>query len=501
METDPGNIRVLLIEDDEDDYQLTLELLGEIPGSRIALDWRSDFDQGLTTMVGCEHDAYLIDYRLGKHNGIELLKGAMVQGCKGPFILLTGQGDRDLAIAALEAGAADYLVKGKFDAEALERAIRYALQQKQYANQLEQKVLDRTAELARINSVLRESELRLRMVADNMSQLAWTCDELGSVNWCNKRLLDYTGLPFEAVEEWNWTKIHHPDHIDRVVESLRSSATSGELWEETFPLRRADGEYRWFLSRAVPIRGENGEIVRWFGTNTDITELRDAERAIRERQMLEGIVKFQEAERHRIARDLHDHLGQQLTGLRLALADIRETAADVPRIREKIVNAEQSAKLLDKEFSFLAFELRASALNDQTLDEALETYVAEWSRNYQIEAEFEVTGRGSDRRPPEDLETNLYRIAQEALTNILKHSKATCVTVVLTMLPDEIRLLVEDNGVGFCPTKRKNGRGPDHGLGLIGMEERVQLIGGRLEIDSKPGAGTSIFATVPLGER
>ncbi len=126
---DSDKVRVLLIEDDPDDYYLTRELLGEIPGNKIALDWASDFDTGLAALARCEHDAFLLDYRPGKDDGLKLLREGLRRGCKAPIILLTGQGDRDLALQALEAGAADYLVKTELDTIVLERSIRYALQQ------------------------------------------------------------------------------------------------------------------------------------------------------------------------------------------------------------------------------------------------------------------------------------------------------------------------------------------------------------------------------------
>jgi PAS domain S-box-containing protein len=124
---------------------------------------------------------------------------------------------------------------------------------------------------------LRESEERFRAMADNIAQLAWTCDRLGDITWYNQRWLDYTGLTFEEMKGWGWKQVQHPDHIDRVVASVTHSRDTGEIWEDTFPLRRNDGAYRWFLSRSVPIRDAAGNVVRWFGTNTDVTELREGE--------------------------------------------------------------------------------------------------------------------------------------------------------------------------------------------------------------------------------
>jgi PAS domain S-box-containing protein len=117
-----------------------------------------------------------------------------------------------------------------------------------------------------------------------MSQLAWTCDLLGNVTWYNKRWLDYTGLAFEDMKGWGWRQVQHPDHVDRVVARVKHSAETGEPWEDTFPLRGKDGQYRWFLSRALPIRDEQGNLVQWFGTNTDVTAQREAEDKLRRGQ-------------------------------------------------------------------------------------------------------------------------------------------------------------------------------------------------------------------------
>ena len=132
-------------------------------------------------------------------------------------------------------------------------------------------------ERTQAETALRESEQRFRMVAENIDQLAWTCDRLGDATWYNKRWLDYTGLTFEEMQACGWEQVQHPDHIDRVVAGIARSRESGEPWEDTCPLRGKDGEYRWFLSRAVPIHDERGQVLRWFGSNTDITERLQAE--------------------------------------------------------------------------------------------------------------------------------------------------------------------------------------------------------------------------------
>ncbi|HEY9829532.1 MAG TPA: PAS domain S-box protein [Stenomitos sp.] len=129
---------------------------------------------------------------------------------------------------------------------------------------------------------LRESEERFRTLADNISQLAWMADANGWIFWYNKRWLEYTGTTLEEMQGWGWQKVHHPDHVDRVVQYIRHCFETGQLWEDTFPLRGQDGQYRWFLSRAIPIKDEKGRIVCWFGTNTDIDDRKQAEEALRQ---------------------------------------------------------------------------------------------------------------------------------------------------------------------------------------------------------------------------
>ncbi len=129
---------------------------------------------------------------------------------------------------------------------------------------------------------IQKGEERFRILADNIAQLAWMADENGRIFWFNKRWYDFTGTTLEEMEGLGWKKVHHPEHVDRVFDRIQKSWDTGEPWEDTFPLRGKDGRYRWFLSRALPIRDESGGITRWFGTNTDITDQLEAEAKLRE---------------------------------------------------------------------------------------------------------------------------------------------------------------------------------------------------------------------------
>ncbi len=125
------------------------------------------------------------------------------------------------------------------------------------------------------------SEADLHLLANFIPQLAWIADRDGSIFWYNQRWYDYTGTDFGQMRGWGWREVHHPDHLERVASKFQKALETGEPWEDTFPLRGKDGQYRWFLSRALPIRDEAGQVVRWFGTNTDVTEQRAWEERVR----------------------------------------------------------------------------------------------------------------------------------------------------------------------------------------------------------------------------
>ena len=178
-----------------------------------------------------------------------------------------------------ERGAVDYisvpvipeLLRAKVSVFA--ELYRKSQQLERLNRELEQRVLERTEEL-------RESEAQFRSLANSIPQLVWMADGKGVVFWYNQRWYDYTATTLEEMTQCGWETLLHPDHAARVIARVRRSEASGEAWEDTFPLRRQDGDYRWFLSRALPIVDATGSVVRWFGTNTDITERKQAEDAL-----------------------------------------------------------------------------------------------------------------------------------------------------------------------------------------------------------------------------
>jgi two-component system CheB/CheR fusion protein len=212
--------------------------------------------------------------------------------------------------------------------------------------------------------------------------------------------------------------------------------------------------------------------------------------------LLRRIVTTQEDERSRIARDLHDHLGQRLTALRLKIASLKEVCGDDEDLCARVERLGEIASKLDAEVSFLAWELRPAALDDLGLESAVGNYVREWSQHFEIHAEFHSSGLADKRLDPE-IEINLYRITQEALNNTFKHAQATHVSIILELRKEKAILIVEDNGKGFLPEENIFVPSTGKGLGLIGMRERAALVDGKLEIESDLGKGTTIFALVP----
>ena len=205
---------------------------------------------------------------------------------------------------------------------------------------------------------------------------------------------------------------------------------------------------------------------------------------------LRRVVSAQEAERRRLARELHDETGQALTSILLGLRAVEEAEGE-PQLGEAIKEVRDLVRSTLRDVRRLAVELRPTALDDFGLVPALERLTDSFAEQTGISVDFQASLTSG--RLPTEIETALYRIVQESLTNIVKHARAGSVSVVLTRKEDAVSVVVEDDGVGFEP-----GRPRDGGIGLLGMQERVALLGGRLAIESRPGAGTTFVAEVPL---
>lgn len=254
--------------------------------------------------------------------------------------------------------------------------------------------------------------------------------------------------------------------------------------------RRATGR----PSQANPEMGDNV-----FGVVMDIDAAKQAE--LERLQLLRRLSVAEENERRRIARELHDQIGQSVTGLMLGLKNLEHTikAAGTDAPADRIHWLQTLANGIGRDIHRVASDLRPTALDELGLQEALKALCSEWTSRFHMQVDLQFLGSGG--RLPPDLEIPIYRAVQEALTNILKHAKAHNVSLVVDQRLNELRVVIEDDGSGFSPEppslteheKRTPGR-----LGLSGMRERMSLIGGTVTIESEPGIGTTLFISVPL---
>jgi PAS domain S-box-containing protein len=251
-------------------------------------------------------------------------------------------------------------------------------------------------------------------------------------------------------------------------------------------LHRNDGTSLHVSVLPAPLRAPDGSIYAVMGLLQDISDRKLLERE-RER-LLRRIVSGQEEERQRIARELHDELGQHLTALKVGLEALRPTSESVQRLTDIV-------RVLDRSVDRLTLELRPPALGDVGLYGAIGSLLDQFTTSSGVHADVHTTGTEGERLP-DAIETTLYRVLQEALTNVWKHAAAKNVSVIIERHPDQVQLIVEDDGTGF----EHADDGDDHGarFGLLGMRERISLIGGSFNIESSPEQGTTLYVRVPL---
>jgi PAS domain S-box-containing protein len=474
----------------------------------------------------------------------------------------------------------------------------------------------------RAQQALTESEMRFRALADNIAQLAWMTDPTGWIYWYNQRWLDYTGTTLEEMQGWGWQKVHHPEHVDRVVEKFRQHIQMGKSWEDTFPLRAKDGTYRWFLSRALPICDVQGQVLQWFGTNTDITEQMTVEAALRQseerfrialdnffmvvftmdsdlrytwiynpredftsadvigkrdedlllpgeaakltafkREVLSSntrlhgeitykvgqrevsynitaeplhdeqgqvigitaaafditdirrmeqeafehrtrievqrrLIAQREEERARIAREIHDGPVQSLSVLLFGLEELNWIQEPDER-SAKIIQISDSVQSEIKHLRGLCNELRPSTLHFFGLEKAIRSHVETISERFP-KVKFNLNLIADRSSIPNDIRLEMYRIFQEATNNCLKHANPSQITINLFKEERTVTLEIEDDGDGFHLNPHREVYAHQGSLGLIGMQERADIIGGNFRVITSPGTGTRVILQVAL---
>jgi signal transduction histidine kinase len=207
------------------------------------------------------------------------------------------------------------------------------------------------------------------------------------------------------------------------------------------------------------------------------------------------LMKVQEEERLQLSRELHDESGQLLAALTVQLGLLERTGDNPEAIHARTVELKRTANMIQENLHRLAINLRPASLDHLGLVTALQQFIQEFNRQYNIHVEFETVGM-QDTRLPLEIETALFRIVQEALTNVVLHAQARCVDVLLSLKDKCVSVIVEDDGVGFVPTSTAT----NEQLGLFGMRERIEMLGGTLTIESSPGKGTTVKAEAPRND-
>ncbi len=362
----------------------------------------------------------------------------------------------------------------------------------------------------RAEEALLESEERFHTLADNIAQLAWMADDSGAIFWYNKRWFDYTGTTLEQVQGWGWQVVHAPEHVDRVTEKFARCIALGEVWEDTFPLRGADGRFRWFLSRAIPIRDADGQVLRWFGTNTDITAQRDAEEALRaaDRRKDEFLATLAHELRNPLA-----PISNSLHILRMA-EDVDPSTERVHGILER--QTHHLSRLVDDLLEVSRITQGKIELRRQQVEFAgIMRSAVETSRPF-IDARSHQL---AINLPPEPVlldadATRLTQAVANLLTNAAKYTP-TGGQIWLTAEADasEAVIRVRDNGIGidadllprvfekFAQGSSSDARsgGGGLGIGLTLARNMVELHGGSIEASSQGlGRGSQFTIRLPL---
>lgn len=454
-------VKVLLVDDDENSFLLTRRLLSKLQGF-FQVEWAPNYSAGLGMIARKQHDVYLLDYRLGAYNGLDLLKQALGLGCEAPMIILTTE-NPEVDARAMALGAADFLNKDRLDSALLERSIRYSI--------------DQFATLR----TLREREAQLASFMQNVPGAFYMKDLEGRYVYVNE----------------TWSKVFHRKNADwlgkseedlwpkslaqKFKEANRRIIAERKVVETTAAIEQPDGVHYWLVT-IFPILNEQGLPIMVGGAAVDITEQKRLERQIQE---------VSEQEKRRIGQDLHDGLGQYLTGIAFMSRLLQRKLSE--KNLPEAVDAEKIATLVNKtvfQARDLARGLCPVELENNGLHAALLDLSATTEKVFNIVCTVECDP--GVRIGDNNTALHLYRIAQEAINNAIKHGKAQRIIVALQETSGTISLAIRDDGIGFPKT---DGKG--NGIGLRVMNYRAGMIGAALTVESQRAGGTMVSCQLP----
>ena len=336
---------------------------------------------------------------------------------------------------------------------------------------------------------LRESEERFRLIANTVPVMIWMSGTDQEIKFLNQTWLDYAGRPLDAAVETLQAAVLHPDEAERCREVYEKAFEQRERFQLEHRLRRQDGEYRPVVTAGVPRYNANGLFVGFIGTSVDISERKLAEAALAAQKLIQA----QEAEKTRIARELHDDISQRIALLGIQLGILKQSLpASATDLHQEIGEMDRQIGDLASDIHALSHGLHSAKLELIGLKAAVAGFCEELS--HRSDVTIDVQFENLPEALPPDISLCLYRVLQEALQNVLKHSVSPRAQVLLSGQIDTINLTVEDSGPGFDPHEALKGPG----LGLTSMKERLTAVGGQFSIRSQRGHGTTIDAVAPL---
>jgi PAS domain S-box-containing protein len=348
-----------------------------------------------------------------------------------------------------------------------------------------------TSEGQRTLDALRESESRFRTLAECVPVVVWMTDVNSSCTYISEHWREFTGRDPQQDLGYKWVEALHPDDRDRVVRDFVEACRTEQHFRGEYRVKRADRQYGWLSDHGVPFFHADGTYAGHIGTCIDITDHKKRETT--GYRVQDNLMLGQEAERKRVARELHDGVGQRIALLTMALREIESLVpAASPALQEKLQAVEDEVGRIATDLHRLSHNLHPSTVVHLGLVPALRRLCKEFSEQMNIDAEFVAAGDCADI--PEETALALFRVGQECLANVAKHSQSREAKVFLIERPTEIRLTIIDTGVGFDVSRVHS----SPGLGLVSIHERARMLGADVEIRSSGSRGTQVELRLPL---
>jgi PAS domain S-box-containing protein len=377
---------------------------------------------------------------------------------------------------------------------------------------------------------LRESEERFRIMADGTPMIIWVTDAEGRIQFVNRAYCKFFGTTLEAVQSRGWQQLVHPEDAPGYVGAYFDSLWNRTPFRAQARVRRHDGEWRWVESYGEPRFSASGEFLGIAGSSPDITERMRSEQAVEKardelemrvrertkeleseiehrkrmeqtlrksekqlRYLSRKLLSVQEEERRRLAGEVHDSFGASLSAVKYKIESVLKEKGNNEKLRDCAAHLHQAMDDCRR----IQMALRPSILDDIGLMAGLNWFCREFRRTYShIEVKTQL--RVEEHEVPESLKIVIFRIAQEAFSNIAKHSKAASVDLFLDRTDSSLNLNIQDNGVGFGTEVIEGRNAEQRGLGLSSMEERASLSGGAFSIHSSAGRGTLVRVSWPV---